>query len=179
MVAVTVSLAREFVLDADKGVSLRLSCRVGQDIFRILEGQESHEIGVMDDEGFGGAFDQVAFGGVGRDDVADRVGNAALESQRDAGEGMAQGLAAFALATLASGPISYSRSLPTSARIAPAMTASRLTGNARPMKACMALALSRVMWTTQRLCSMKVMGQFGTRSVNGIWFRSSGWRELR
>ena len=33
-------------------------------------------------------------------------------------------------------------------------------------------AASRAMCTTQRLCSMKVVGQLGTRSVNGMRFRS-------
>ena len=80
---------------------------------------------------------------------------------------------------LPSGPISYSSSLPTSARIAPAITVSRSIGKARPMKACMAWALSRAMCTTQRLCSMKVMGQFGTSRVKGIWFRSSAFSGLR
>ena len=80
---------------------------------------------------------------------------------------------------LPSGPSSYSSSLPTSARIAPAITVSRSMGKARPMNSCMAWALWRAMWTTQRLCSMKVIGQFGTSSVNGMRFRSSGFRGLR
>jgi hypothetical protein len=43
----------------------------------------------------------------------------------------------------------------------------------------MASALWRAMCTTQRLCSMKVMGQLGTSSVKGIVFRSSGFSGLR
>jgi hypothetical protein len=40
-------------------------------------------------------------------------------------------------------------------------------GSARPMNSVMLSALSRAMCTTQRLCSMNVVGQFGTSSVKG------------
>src|SRR6266536_3385507 len=83
--AVTVSVGGEIGLGADTGSSLCIEL----DIFRILEGQERHEIGVMHDERFGGSPHQVPFGSVGGDDVADGVGNAAFESQRDSGERMA------------------------------------------------------------------------------------------
>ena len=36
------------------------------------------------------------------------------------------------------------------------------------MNSCIASALWRAMCTTQRLCSMKVIGQFGTSSVKGM-----------
>ncbi len=42
------------------------------------------------------------------------------------------------------------------------------------MNSVMLSAALRAMCTTQRLCSMKVVGQFGTSSVNGMRFRSSG-----
>ena len=41
------------------------------------------------------------------------------------------------------------------------------TGKARPMNSCMAFALARAMCTTQRLCSMNVMGQFGNQQGKG------------
>ncbi len=68
---------------------------------QVLERQKRHEVGVMHDVGFGGALHQVAFGGVRCDDVADRVGHAALHGQRHAGKRMAQQFAALALAGLA------------------------------------------------------------------------------
>ena len=52
-------------------------------------------------------------------------------------------------------------------------------GSALPMNSRMASADFRAMCTTQRLCSMKVIGQFGTRSVKGIRFRSLGCSGLR
>src|SRR5271165_376282 len=69
---------------------------------------------------------------------------------------------------------SYSSSLPTSARIAPAITVSWSIDSALPMNSIMLSAALRAMCTTQRLCSIKVVGQFGTNSVNGMQLRSSG-----
>src|SRR6266496_3173495 len=97
IVAVTFSFGGEGGLDADTGLSL---CRY-LDVFRILEGKKCHEVGVMHDESFGGALDQITFGGMGCDDVANGVGDAAFEGERDAGKGMSQGFAAFALAGFA------------------------------------------------------------------------------
>jgi hypothetical protein len=37
--------------------------------FQILERFETHEVGMVDDERFGAALDEVPFGGVGGDDV--------------------------------------------------------------------------------------------------------------
>ena len=70
-------------------------------VFRILERQERHEVGVVHDVGFGGALHQVALSRVGRDDVADGVGHAAFQRQRDSGKRMAQRLSALALPALA------------------------------------------------------------------------------
>ncbi len=42
------------------------------------------------------------------------------------------------------------------------------------MNSFMLSAALRAMCTTQRLCSMKVVGQLGTSRVNGMRFRSSG-----
>ena len=53
----------------------------------VLEGQEGHEVGVVNDVGLGAALDQVAFGRVRRDDVTYRVRNAALQRDGDAGDG--------------------------------------------------------------------------------------------
>ena len=47
-----------------------------------------HKRCVVHDGGFGRAFHQVALGGMGGDDVADRVGHAAFHRQRHAGERM-------------------------------------------------------------------------------------------
>ena len=65
------------------------------------------------------------------------------------------------------------------AEIAPAITTSMSMASARPMCSCIASAARRAMCTTQRLCSMKVIGQLGTSSVNGIRFKSSGFSGLR
>jgi len=46
------------------------------------------------------------------------------------------------------------------------------------MNSLMDSAALRAMCTTQRLCSMKVVGQFGTSRVKGIRSRSSGLRGL-
>src|ERR1019366_7338606 len=97
--AVTVSFGGEIGFGSDKVHSLRFHL----DIFRILEGQERHEVGVVHDESLGGSLNQIALRGVGGDDVTNRVGHTAFESEGDAGEGMAQSLAAFALAALAVG----------------------------------------------------------------------------
>src|SRR5215472_9436108 len=69
----------------------------------VLEWQIGHEVGVVDDVGLGGALDEVAFGGVGGDDVADVVADAAFECQSNSGEGMAEGFSALTLAALAVG----------------------------------------------------------------------------
>src|ERR1017187_8915039 len=73
---------------------------------------------------------------------------------------------------------SYSSNFPTSARIAPAITVSMSMGSARPINSFMLSAALRAICTTQRLCSMNVVGQFGTSRVNGMRFRSSGVRKL-
>ena len=49
---------------------------------RILEREERHEVGVMNDVGFRRAFDQVSFSRVRRDDVANRVGHTTLASPK-------------------------------------------------------------------------------------------------
>src|ERR1051326_7371181 len=72
-------------------------------VLGILERQEGHEVGVVDDKGFGSALDQVAFGCVGRDDVANLVGHAALEGQGYPGERVSQRFSALALAAYAVG----------------------------------------------------------------------------
>jgi hypothetical protein len=83
MLAVTVSLGVGIDLD-DKESSLRFH----PDILRVLERQKRHEVSVMHDESLRGALNEVAFGGVRRDDMAHGVGNAALHRQGYAGEGM-------------------------------------------------------------------------------------------
>src|SRR5437660_12600797 len=97
--AVTVSFAGGIGLDADTGRSLGFDL----DVFWVLEGKKRHEVGMMDDESFRGAFDQIALGGVSGDDVADRVRNAALEGECDPGKRVAQRLSTLALAALAIG----------------------------------------------------------------------------
>ena len=73
-------------------------------VLRILERQKRHEVGMVDDVGLGGALHQVALSRVGGDDVAHRVGHAALERQRDSGKWMAQRLSSLALPALAVRP---------------------------------------------------------------------------
>jgi len=51
----------------------------------------------MHDEGFRGSLDQVAFGGVGRNDVAHRIRNSAFERQRNTRERVSQSFSAFTL----------------------------------------------------------------------------------
>jgi hypothetical protein len=106
--AVTVSLAGEIGLEDDTVAPFLFNPLFNRliysDVFWILEWQECHEISVMHDERFRRALDQIAFGGVGCDDVADGIGNAAFERECDASEGMAQSFSAFALTTLAVGP---------------------------------------------------------------------------
>jgi len=134
---------------------------------------------MVDDKSLGRALDQIAFGCVGRDDVANVVRYAAFERQRNSRKRMAQGFAALALAALAVGADFVFQELAHVGQNGPAITVSRSIGNARPMNSCMASALWRAMCTTQRLCSMKVMGQFGTSRVKGILVRSSAFSGLR
>ena len=82
----------------------------------------------MHDESFRGALDQIAFRGVGGDDVADCVRDAAFQCQGDPVNGCRSASPRSLWRLLPSGPISYSSSLPTSARIAPAMTVSASIG---------------------------------------------------
>ena len=56
---------------------------------------------MVDDEGFGRALHQVAFGGMGRNDVTDGIRHAALHRQRHAGDGVTKNLAARTLHRLA------------------------------------------------------------------------------
>src|SRR3954468_15125797 len=58
---------------------------------------------MMHDERFRGALHQIAFSGMGCDNVADRIWYSALESEGYPGERMPQGFAALALAALAVG----------------------------------------------------------------------------
>ena len=58
---------------------------------------------MMHDEGFRSPLDQVALGGMRCDDVANGIGHATFECQRDSGKGMAQGFATLRLPALAVG----------------------------------------------------------------------------
>ena len=128
---------------------------------------------MVDDVSFGGSLDQVAFGGVGGDDVADGVRDAAFQRQGHAGEGMAQGFAAFALPALAVGSDFVFQQFADVGQDRSRDTVS-VDRQGASHEIFIARALSRAMCTTQRLCSIKVMGQFGTSRVKGIRFRSSG-----
>src|SRR5260370_40525025 len=101
--AVTVSLESELGLDADTGPSLCLDLIFDLDILRVLEGKKRHEVGMMDYKSLSGALHQIAFSGVSGDDVADCVGHAAFERERDPSKGMTQSFSALALAALGVG----------------------------------------------------------------------------
>jgi len=58
----------------------------------------------MHEKGFRGSFDQVAFCGMGRNDVADRIWNSAFERQRNTRERMSQSFPALTLPAFAIRP---------------------------------------------------------------------------
>lgn len=58
---------------------------------------------MMHDKGFCGSLDQVAFSGMGCNDVADRIWNSAFERQRNTRERMSQSFSALTLAAFAVG----------------------------------------------------------------------------
>jgi len=105
--------------------------------------------------------------------VAARRRAPALHREGDAGERVAQEFAAHALPGLAVDLLvleqladvreDRARRSPCPCRSGATRQNSRIDSAAR-----------RAMCTTQRLCSMKVTGQLGTRSVNGISSRSRG-----
>src|SRR5580765_1071457 len=80
---------------------VRSLLRFHLNVFRILERQERHEVGVMHDEGFSGALHQVALSGMGCDDVAHRIWNPAFERQGNSRERMPESFTALALTALA------------------------------------------------------------------------------
>src|SRR5690242_17240378 len=79
--------------------SLLRSPLTSSDLERLIR----HEVGMVNNDRFRRTLHQIAFRGVGGDDVADLVGHAGLHCQRDPGERMPQQLAAPGLHCLAAG----------------------------------------------------------------------------